>query len=206
METAWRAAEGTMATPQLMTYMELAEVWGVSKEAARKKVEGLRLPKQMGNDGRARVMVDLTEVQHEPMKPKPHGRRPPGDQLETTPETEDLRRLVSTLEAEVARLTALNASQRADFERERDRADRTAGELAATRDTLTADLANLRDALATMTAERDTERARAAQVEALQTVLEIERQRVTEWQAAADRWATQAERRRGFLRWFRRAS
>src|SRR5215210_7274565 len=40
-------------------YTELAEVWGVSKEAARKKVEGLRRPKQMGNDGRARVMVDL---------------------------------------------------------------------------------------------------------------------------------------------------
>jgi chromosome segregation ATPase len=106
----------------------------------------------------------------------------------------------------VARLTALDTSQRADFERERDRADRTAGELAATRDTLTADLANLRDALATMTAERDSARARAAQVEALQAVLEIERQRVTEWQAVADRWATQAERRRGFLGWFRRAS
>ena len=195
-----------MATPQLMTYAELAEVWGVSKEAARKKVEGLRLPKQMGNDGRARVMVDLTEVQHEPMKSRPHGRRPPGGQLETTPETEDLRRLVFTLEAEVARLTALDTLQRADFERERDRADRTAGELAATRDTLTADLANLRDALATMTAERDSARARAAQVEALQAVLEIERQRVTEWQAVADRWATQAERRRGFLGWFRRAS
>jgi hypothetical protein len=37
-------------------------------------------------------------------------------------------------------------------------------------------------------------------------VLEIERQRVTEWQAVADRWATQAERRRSFLGWFRRAS
>ena len=63
----------------------------MSKEAARKKVEGLRLPKQMGNDGRARVMVDLTEVRHEPMRSKPHGRRPPGDQLETAPETEDLK-------------------------------------------------------------------------------------------------------------------
>ena len=88
-----------MATPQLMTYAELAEVWGVSKEAARKKVEGLRLPKQMGNDGRARVMVDLTEVQHEPMKSKPYGRRPPGDQLETTPETEDLRARPRTIES-----------------------------------------------------------------------------------------------------------
>ena len=104
----------------------------------------------------------------------------------------------------MARLTALDGSQRADFERERERADRIAGELAATRDTLTTDLADLRNALATMTAERDRERAKAAQVEALQAVLEIERQRVMEWQAVADRWATQAERHRGFFRWFRR--
>jgi len=36
--------------------------------------------------------------------------------------------------------------------------------------------------------------------------VEIKRQRVTEWQAVADRWATQAEHCRGFLGWFRRAS
>src|SRR3954466_15644408 len=121
-----------MAPPQLMTYAELAEVWGVSKEAARKKVEGLRLPRQMGNDGRARVMVDLTEVQHEPMKPR-SDRRPPGDQPDAAPDVADLRRLASALETEVERLTALSVSTRGDYERERNRADGLVAELSAIR-------------------------------------------------------------------------
>ncbi len=169
-----------MASPQLMTYSELATVWGVSKEAARKKVEGLRLPRQMGNDGRARVMVDLTEVQHEPMKPKSTGRRARGDRPETTLEA-DLRRLVSTLEAEVERLTALDALRRSDFEHERNRADG-----------LSRDLASTRDALAAMTAERDMERARAAQVDALNAVLDIERRHADTLRQDRDRWAVQA--------------
>src|SRR3954447_1670086 len=41
--------------------------------------------------------------------------------------------------------------------------------------------------------ERDAERARAIQVDALRAALEIERQRVEEWKAVADRWALQAE-------------
>src|SRR3954447_3140260 len=40
--------------------------------------------------------------------------------------------------------------------------------------------------------ERDTERARAVQVDTLRAALEIERQRVEEWKAVADRWAVPA--------------
>lgn len=110
---------------QLMTYAELAEVWGVSREAARKKVEGLRLPRQTGNDGKARVMIDLAEVQHQPLKPKETGRKAPGDRAEA----EALRAHVETLQAEIGRLTALVGTNRADFERERDRAEKHAAEV-----------------------------------------------------------------------------
>jgi hypothetical protein len=57
--------------------------------------------------------------------------------------------------------------------------------------------------------ERDAERARAVQVDSLKAALDIERQRVDEWKAVADRWAMQterlSERRRGWWPWRRSA-
>jgi uncharacterized coiled-coil DUF342 family protein len=108
---------------QLMTYDELAEAWGVSREAARKKVEHLGLRRQTGNDGKARIMVDLTEVQHQP-KPKKE-RRPPGGQAET----DALREHVKSLLADIERLNTLASTNRTDFERERERADSVVAEL-----------------------------------------------------------------------------
>ena len=180
-----------MAT-RLMTYAELAETWGVSKEAARKKVEGLGLPRQMGNDGRARVMVDLMEVQHEPTKPRTTGRRAPGDRPETGPESSDLKRLVSTLEATVARLEALDTTTRADLDRERSRADALASDLA------------IRAKLEIVQGERDAEKARAGQIEVLNAVLDIERQRLAEARQEAEQWRQAATAPRGLLAWFRR--
>lgn len=104
---------------KLMTYDDLADAWSVSREAARKKVEGLRLPRQTGNDGKTRVMVDLEEVQHKPLKKKKI-RTPPGDR----PEAEALREHIITLQEEVQRLILQAETARTDFERERDRADR----------------------------------------------------------------------------------
>jgi hypothetical protein len=124
-------------------------------------------------------MIDLTEHQHEPLKRKASDRRPAGN----TGPTQDRHRLVSTLETEVSRLTALETSLRAGLERERERGNHLSTELAA-----------IREQLAAVTAERDAERARTGQVEALTATLAIERVRVTEWQAVADRWASQAER------------
>lgn len=102
---------------RLMTYDELADVWSVSREAARKKVEGLRLPRQTGNDGKTRVMVDLEEVQHKPLKKRDPT---PGDR----PETEALHEHIVTLQAEIQRLILQAETARSDFERERSRADR----------------------------------------------------------------------------------
>lgn len=149
---------------QLMTYDELAAAWNVSREAARKKVEGLRLPKQMGNDGRARIMVDLAEVQHQPQKPK-KDRRPPGDRAET----EALRQHVETLRADAERLATLAATNRADYERERDRADKAIADLVALADRL---------------AEAESVRAeKLAEIEKVQAEAEQARAELDSWKA-----------------------
>src|SRR3954463_3860243 len=109
---------------QLMTYDQLAAAWGVSREAARKKVEALHLPRQTGNDGKARIKIDLAEVEHRPMPPK-RDRRPGGDRAET----EALQEHVKTLRAEVERLAALAESPGAALGGERDRAEKAMAEV-----------------------------------------------------------------------------
>jgi chromosome segregation ATPase len=109
-------------------------------------------------------MVDLAEVQHQPSKPR-KDRRPPGDRAET----EALRQHVETLRAEVERLLALVTTNRADYERERDRAERAASDLVA-----------LADRLA------EAERVRAeklVEVEKLHTEAEQARTELAEWKA-----------------------
>ncbi|GGE25517.1 hypothetical protein GCM10011390_51220 [Aureimonas endophytica] len=124
---------------QSLTYSELAEIWGISKEAARKKVEGLRLPRRIGNDGKARVQIDLEEVRHTPKASRPETVSPPGadpagglpasdagDPEETgrSPSPE-----VLLLQGRVADLKSDLERERAERLAERDRADRLAGEL-----------------------------------------------------------------------------
>jgi hypothetical protein len=137
-----------MAT-QMMTYDELASFWGVSREAARKKVEYIRLPRQKGNDGKARVLIDVEEISHTPLRArKETARKPDGDQAEK----EALKAHVQSLMTEVERLTALAATNRADFERERSHAE-----------TIHAELVGLIDKLAEAEkwrAEKDAELAR----------------------------------------------
>jgi hypothetical protein len=130
-------------------------------------------------------MIDLEEVQHEPQKQKASDRTPPGDHPEEL-EAGHLLRLVSTLEAEVSRLAALNVTGRSDLEREQGRADM-----------LTRELAEVREALAAVTVTRDAEAARAGQVAVLEAVLEIERSRLAETRAEADRWREAATAPRG---------
>lgn len=120
---------------QSLTYAELSEIWGVSKDAARKKVEGLRLPRKLGNDGKARVTIDLEEVQHSPKPVRPETESPPaglpqdnpaGDREETgrppSPEVLVLQAMVETLKADLE-------GERKDRRNERDRADRLSTEL-----------------------------------------------------------------------------
>ena len=125
---------------QNLTYAELGEIWGVSKDAARKKVEGLRLPRTRGNDGRARVQIDLEEVTHTPLRPKSEtsdedrGEGASGDREETagspSPEIRALQARVEDLASDLERERAETKRERDERLEERSRADRLAGDLA----------------------------------------------------------------------------
>jgi hypothetical protein len=105
-----------------LTYEELADRLGTSAEAARSLVRRLRLPRKPGNDGKARVTIDLTEIQYKPMRTRPPGdHRADFDNLNAR--VERLQGEVAALEVEKQCLEATAAGHRADFERERDRSD-----------------------------------------------------------------------------------
>lgn len=100
---------------ELLSYAALAERLKISPEAARALAKRLRLPRSKGNDGKALVSVDLTEIEHKPLP----ARSPGGHQAVAA----TLKAKVETLQAELAKLETVAAGHRADFERERDRAD-----------------------------------------------------------------------------------
>ena len=95
----------------------------------------LRLPRSLSHDGKALVSVDLAEIRHTP--------RPPG-----THQAGNITLLttkIEALQAEITQLEARAAGHRADFERERERADRLMIELLqATAETMAAKEATAR--------------------------------------------------------------
>ena len=116
---------------EMLTYADLAERLKISPEAARAIVKRLRLPRSRANDGKTLVGVDLAEIQHKPLPARSTG----GHQGAIAA----LKAKIETLQTEVARLEAMAAAHRADFERERDRGDRLVAEvLKATAETMTA--------------------------------------------------------------------
>ena len=119
---------------EMLTYAALGARLKISPEAARSLATRLRLPRSLSHDGKATVSVDLAKIRHTP--------RPPGaHQAGTTL----LKAKIETMQAEIARLEARAASHRADFERERERADRLMTELLqATAETMAAKEATAR--------------------------------------------------------------
>ena len=104
---------------EMLTYAALGAHLKISPEAARALAKRHRLPRLLSPDGKALVSVDLAEIRHTP--------RPP-----STRQAGNIALLTTTIEklqAEIARLEAETASHRADFEHERDRADRLMVEL-----------------------------------------------------------------------------
>src|ERR1700722_11899349 len=61
-----------MSTESL-TYTELGARLGASPEAARSLARRLRLPRQPGNDGKVRIIVDLAEIQYTPLSTRSPG-------------------------------------------------------------------------------------------------------------------------------------
>ncbi len=119
---------------EMLTYAALGAHLKVSPEAARALTRRLGLRRSRSHDGKALVTVDLAEIRHIP--------RPPSAQQKSTI---TLEAKIETLHAEIARVEAAAASHRADFERERERADRLMAELLkATADTMAAKEATAR--------------------------------------------------------------
>jgi hypothetical protein len=104
---------------ETLTYAALGARLTISAGAARSLATRLRLPRSVSDDGKTLVSVDLAEIRH---TRRPRGRREAGD---VAPLTAGL----VALQAEITRLEAIAAGHRADFERERERADRLMVEL-----------------------------------------------------------------------------
>jgi len=104
---------------EILTYDALGARLNISPVAARSLARRLRLPRSLSEDGKALVSVDLAEIRH---TPQPMGRRQAGDVAQWTAK-------LAALEAEIAQLEARAAGHRADFEHERERADRLMAEL-----------------------------------------------------------------------------
>jgi hypothetical protein len=110
---------------ELLTYSDLASRLQISPEAARSLVKRHRWPKSRANDGKTLVTVDLAEIRHTPLPARsPGGHHPDAIAVTTALETK-----IETLQAELARLEATASGHRADFERERDRAEKLMVEL-----------------------------------------------------------------------------
>jgi hypothetical protein len=103
---------------ETLTYAALGARLTISPKAARSLAKRLGLPRSLSNDGKALVSVDLVEIRH---TPRPPGRRETGNVA--------LAAKIMALEEEIARLGATASRHRADFEHERERADRLMVEL-----------------------------------------------------------------------------
>lgn len=101
---------------ETLTYAALGARLTISAGAARSLAARLRLPRSASDDGRTLVTVDLAQIRH---TRRPRGRR------DVTP----LAATIVAMQAEISRLEAIAAGHRADFERERERADRLMVEL-----------------------------------------------------------------------------
>jgi hypothetical protein len=119
---------------EMLTYAALGAHLKVSPEAARSLAKRLRLPRSLSHDGKALVSVDLAEIRHTPRSPGAH-------RAGTVP----LEAKIETLQAEIARLEERVVGHRADFQRERERADCLMAEvLKATAETMAAKEATAR--------------------------------------------------------------
>jgi hypothetical protein len=105
-----------------LTYTDLGDRLGTSPEAARSLARRLRLPRTTGNDGKARVTVDLTDIQHKPLPARPPGGHRT-DNHALNARIEHLQAELARLEVEKNCIETSAAGHRADFERERERCD-----------------------------------------------------------------------------------
>jgi len=99
-------------TTKMLSYRQLGERLGCSRDAARALVKRLHLPIHKANDGKALVSVDLGEINHHLM-----------------PTHSSADQLPVTAKGIEPRLEATAAIHQAELERERERAERLMSEL-----------------------------------------------------------------------------
>jgi len=100
-----------------LSYVDMAGRLNISAEAARALARRRQLPRQKAHDGKTLVAVDLSEMQS---RPSTAVRRA---------DTNALRAQIAELRELVTKAEAIAARQRADYERERERAESLAAEL-----------------------------------------------------------------------------
>jgi hypothetical protein len=167
-----------------LSYDDLAKALGITPDSARRLVSRKKWPRKTGNDGRALIAVPAERLAQD---------NPPAVHQDNAPV------IVPAIVA--------------------DTAPDTGDDILPVVRVLTGHIEKLEQQLEMAQAELTEERARAAtltlkaaEVDALNTVLEAERQRIEDLKAERDRWAAQAERlampapapaRRGFwpFRW-----
>ena len=108
----------------LLTYADLGARLNISREAARSLARRRRLPRSRSDDGKALVSVDFSELRY---VPRPRRCRQADPIAASMARIEAFK--AEAFKMEVARLEAAATGYRADFERERERADRLAVEL-----------------------------------------------------------------------------
>lgn len=148
-----------------LTYAELAERLGISQEAARQKAIRGRWRRQQGNDGKARVLLDVdTEAAtHRPRKRPDERTDDPRTVAAVEAHLATLREALARVEAAAAKAENLAEQRLAEVHRERERVAE-----------LTTEMLRVTSTLLSTTTERDEARHRA---EALQRELEAIRAR-----------------------------
>jgi DNA repair exonuclease SbcCD ATPase subunit len=135
---AQAVTSGLIMPAEQLTYAQIAERLSVSPEAARAIVKRHRLPRLRRNDGKTLAAIDLQEITHKPMPARsPRGHRSAAHVVAI------LKARVAELETELAQAEERSRGHRADFERERERAD----QLVTTQDRMVAELEALRSLL-----------------------------------------------------------
>lgn len=170
-----------------LTYAELGDALGIAAASAKRLSIRHRWQKHQGNDGKARVTVPVEYLQVE----KPVARDVTSDLKTDVSEdvtsdnarddTGDSLVVVTTLERHIGRLET---------------------ELAKA-ESLLAAVSNDRDR---QRADKELERAKAAQVDVLKAVLEAEQRRSNELKEERDRWQKAATEPRGLFAWLKRTA
>jgi len=111
-----------------LTYRELAQALDISADAARQKAIRGRWPRQRGNDGKARILVDL-ETEKAAHTPRRRPNVNPNEHPDERRTFEALEAHIATLKEAVAKAEALGEHHRQEAEMTSKRVDHLVAEL-----------------------------------------------------------------------------